>query len=992
MKERLAAFGLRYKALNKAQKEAVDAIEGPVMVVAGPGTGKTHILTLRIANILKKTDTPPDGILALTFTESGANTMRRRLAEIVGTSAYRVRIHTFHGYCQDVINRYPDEFPRIIGGEAVSDIERIDILSNIITSREWKHLKPFGNNLYYLNPIRGAISEMKRENVSPDVLVKFLAREQSAFDALPDLIHEKGPHKGEMRGVYQTLQKKLERTHELLEVYRMYEDEMQKRHRYDFEDMITEVVSAMERNKNLLLRLQEESLYILADEHQDANAAQNRLLELLGSFHDQPNLFVVGDEKQAIYRFQGASLENFLYFKKRFPAARLIVLTDSYRSGQEVLDVAHALASGTGETSVRPTPLTSKAGIKQSNVEFRQFSDGAIERVWVASEIKKLVEEGVEPSEIAILYRGNREAEEMSNELESKGLSVSVESSQNALGDPDVRRLLALLGAVAQFGNDEAMLAALHLPFIALPALDAYRIASYAKRQDMLLADILKSKKALKDARVEDIESAQKLYRLLVHFSRTEGSVPHALQELIEESGFLTFALKSKRATEILEKVGGLMRDAMILTAADPDYTLAKLAEHLALLEEHRIPVGKENRLQARKGAVRLMTAHKAKGMEFDYVFVINVADGVWGGKSERTTFELPVALARGTDEDERRLLYVALTRGRHAVFVSSSRVNDTGAERLRSRLLEDLPPQIFKEFPVTAFESAQERRIAPGRTARIKQPEVTYLRELFVEQGLSVTALNNFLKCPWEYFYNNLLRVPSAPNKDMAFGTAAHAALRRYFETRNRGKAPSKQRLIEWFVEATDRAPLSRAERTEMRKRGEVFLEGWHAAWNASFPKRTLSEYKVTLEMPIKDTSIKSIRLRGDLDRLDFVGDSDVRVVDYKTGKPKTRNAILGKTKDETGPGYYRQLTFYKLLLGLEGRYRFMEGELDFLQPDERKKYHKETFTISDDEVEALKEAIEKTASEIWNLSFWNSRCGRPECRFCELRDLMLS
>src|SRR5262249_34942466 len=155
--------------------------------------------------------------------------------------------------------------------------------------------------------------------------------------------------------------------------------------------------------------------------------------------------------------------------------------------------------------------------------------------------------------------------------------------------------------------------------------------------------------------------------------------------ELLEESGFLAYALRSRRAGEILEKIGGLMRDAMTLAAADPDYTLPKLAEHLQLLEEHRIAINKENRLSARKGVVRLMMAHKAKGMEFDYVFIENVADGVWGGRRETSLFAAPQGAGRGTDEDERRLLYVALTRGRFGVFVSYARMSESGSERLRS-------------------------------------------------------------------------------------------------------------------------------------------------------------------------------------------------------------------------------------------------------------------------------------------------------------------
>ena len=978
------------------------------MVVAGPGTGKTHILTLRIANILRQTDTPPDGILALTFTESGATTMRRRLADIIGSSAYRVRIHTFHGYCKDVIDRYPDEFPRIIGGEPISDIERIDVLSAIIIGKEWKHLKPFGNNLYYLHPVRGAISEMKRENISPDILGEYLFREEAVFQGKTDLYHDKGAHKGEMRGEYQALLKRIERTRELLEVYRAYEKELAIRHRYDFEDMIIEVVSAMEKDKNLLLRLQEASLYILADEHQDANAAQNRLLELLASFYENPNLFVVGDEKQAIYRFQGASLENFLYFRKQFPAARLVVLSESYRSGQAILDVSHDLASrSVVETSdgqsLKPMPLVSRSGA-QAVVEFRQFERGEVERAWVAEEIHRLVDEGVEPSEIAVLYRTNGEAYNIANEIERCGLVVSIESDQNALTDTDVRKFLVLLRAIARFGDDESLFAVLHLPYVGIEPLDVYRIAQFAQRQQLLVAEVLKDRAKLREAGVEDQKAATALYTLLVRFARAEGSVPQILEELLQESGYLAYALKSRRSADILEKIGGLMRDAMVLTATDPDYTLKKLADHLGLLEEHRIPIGKENRLSTRRGAVRLMTAHRAKGLEFDYVFVINVADGVWGGRRETNLFAVPQGATRGTDEDERRLLYVALTRGRYGEFVSYARLSETGSERLRSRLLEDISDSLLAPVSTSEYEEKTAKRVPTSARAYGTAREQAYLRELFLEQGLSVTALNNFLKCPWQYFYSSLLRVPKAPNKEMVFGTAAHKALRRFFDSRGKRKTASKKQLITWFEEALNRAPISRGERAEARERGEKFLSGWYDAWHKVLPEKTMTEYKITAELPFLEASlkllnakkqpeyIKSIRLRGDLDRLDMLGETTVHVVDYKTGKVRSRNAILGKTKDESGPGYFRQLAFYKLLIDLEKRFTFISGEIDFLQPDTKGEYHRERFEISDADVVELRKNIETISKEIWEFSFWDRTCDRAECEYCALRRLMVA
>ena len=247
-----------YKQLNYEQKQAVDAIEGPVMVIAGPGTGKTQILTLRIANIIKKTDTTPDSILALTFTESGVFSMRKRLVEIIGSAGYRVGIFTFHGFCSGVIRRFPDSFPKIIGANHLNDIEKISILKYIIEKSNLKKLKPFGDNFFYLNSIRGKISELKRENISPEKLSNLVAKQLSEFKKIDDLYHEKGAHNGKMKGKYTDLEKKIEKNEELTLIYKLYEKELQDRKLYDYEDMVIETIKALENDNNLLLSLQEE--------------------------------------------------------------------------------------------------------------------------------------------------------------------------------------------------------------------------------------------------------------------------------------------------------------------------------------------------------------------------------------------------------------------------------------------------------------------------------------------------------------------------------------------------------------------------------------------------------------------------------------------------------------------------------------------------------------------------------------------------------------
>ncbi|MDQ3076708.1 MAG: UvrD-helicase domain-containing protein, partial [bacterium] len=259
-----------YNRLNPEQKRAVDTIDGPVMVIAGPGTGKTQILTLRIANILKQTDSGADGILALTFTESGAYAMRKRLVDIIGSVAYKINIFTFHSFCNEVIKTYPEEFPRIIGANSITDIDQIRLMEEIILTSHLEKLKPYGDPLYYLKPALNQIKNLKREDVDPLALEQIIKDQEARFKEIDDLYYEKGQHKGKMKGKHKDLEKDIEKNKDLLELYKQYEAKLQKLRLFDFEDMIMEVVRVLKINNDLLLRLQEKFQYILADEHQDA--------------------------------------------------------------------------------------------------------------------------------------------------------------------------------------------------------------------------------------------------------------------------------------------------------------------------------------------------------------------------------------------------------------------------------------------------------------------------------------------------------------------------------------------------------------------------------------------------------------------------------------------------------------------------------------------------------------------------------------------------
>ena len=414
---------------------------------------------------------------------------------------------------------------------------------------------------------------------------------------------------------------------------------------------------------------------------------------------------------------------------------------------------------------------------------------------------------------------------------------------------------------------------------------------------------------------------------------------------------------------------------------------------HFALLDEYSIPVRKVARMIPQKGAVRLMTAHASKGLEFDYVYMVGVVDGTWGGRRSKESFAIELGAASGSDEDERRLFYVALTRARSGINISYSRESASGKEQLPSRFVEEIDPQIVEVVDTTEVEGhiREEllKRSIPKHRPGVLAADKQYLNELFLRQGLSVTALNNFLVCPWRYFYSNLVRIPQTPAAPMLFGTAVHNALNRTFTQLNDGKEVSREQFLEVFDEALARLPLNEQELSDISTKHRENLGAWFEA-RSPWKVPALSEYKVSVNLPLPSGVVGELMLRGDLDRVEYLDDSHVHVIDFKTGKPKSRNALMGNTKSDDG-GYWRQLIFYALLLKIEGKYTMDSAAIDFVQPaDNGKVREPEYFSVTQADIDGLVGEIDKATQEILELSFWDSRCDDKDCKYCQLRDVL--
>jgi len=986
MKKGEQTFDRLYKTLNAAQRRAVDAIEGPVMVVAGPGTGKTQILTLRIANILRNTDTAPENILALTFTEAATASMRRRLVDIIGSEAYGVSIHTFHRFCNEIIKRHPESFPKIIGAQHITDIDQAKIVERIIgEDRSLEVLKPFGNPFFYLRSILKNIQKLKQEGVDPERFLSILEEEEEKQLARDGLYHEKGPHKGKMKREHVEFLSRLKKNKELARVYEAYGKHLFSEHLYDWEDMIVEVKNVLEKDESLRRMLQEEYQYILVDEHQDTNSAQNRILELLAEFHDNPNLFVVGDEKQAIFRFQGASLENFLYFQELYPQVELVVLTDNYRSTQTILDSADSLISGKKKLVSHKTQGSPK-------IRARFFDTSGDEGIFLAQDILDTIRKGSRPEEIAVLYRDNGDAFPVARILEKYEVPFVIESNRNILEDREIRKLVLLLRTVSEYGSEEMLAEALHIDFLNLDPLDVFRAISGAREKHMNLFKLMRSPAVLG----EFLENPSKFIDLSRKMSRwrviaKNEDLEKIFEVVMEESGFLSNLLSLPDSAERMDILSLLFEEVRKISEAHRGASLEDFFSYINTVETHGMLLeGSPSRHAVPR--VRLMTAHRAKGLEFDYVYIMGVYDGHWGNRRRRDPLPLPSKifslsgrdLESDENDDERRLFYVALTRARKSVTVTYSTSGPDGRERLPSQFLSEISPEHI-EVGEGVVTKDRKKILSPPKPSGISVKNKEFVTELFEARGLSVTGLNHYLQCPWKYFYLNLLRIPKKKESYLMYGSAVHESLRDFFEERKK-RDVSKKFLTDSFTLHLGRQPLAEGEYERFLERGIENLSGYYDANASSWNRNVLSEFEV------RGVFVEDIRLTGKLDKIEILEGSRVNVVDYKTGKPKTRGYIEGSTKNSNGE-IKRQLLFYRLLLDLykEGsRFHMTCGEIDFVEPTDSGTYRRERFEILESEVEELKDAVKNAAQEIRTLAFWDRTCDEKDCEFCRLRGMM--
>lgn len=1021
--------------LNPAQKEAVNTIEGPVLVIAGPGTGKTQILAARIGNILLETDTLPHHILCLTYTDAGTIAMRKRLLQFIGPDAYRVNIHTFHSFCNMVIQENLDHFG-LRALEPISELERIEVVHEIIDEFKLDNpLKRLRGEVYFdTNNLIGLFDLMKREDWNPSFIE---AKVQEYLEDLPnreEFIYKVNmPKLGKKVGDLKEkpFNEEKERMQKLLaaaDAFHTYQKKLEARRRYDYADMILWTIRAFKENEGLLMNYQERFLYVLVDEFQDTSGAQSEVLNLLIDYWDSPNVFVVGDDDQSIFAFQDANVSNIIQFDRKYSKdLKRIMMTENYRSTQAVLDLAGELIENNTERLVSQIPgLEKKLTASLPSLKndptlpvIRYYYNTYHETVHIAKQIQALRDQGVNLSEIAVIYRKHAQAEFISKYLQVLEVPVNIKKELNVLDEPIVNQLISILRYIQAentkpHSGEDLLFKILHYRFFNLNPLDIAAIAVEVNelndRKRIASFRALLAKRARNRDLFQEMGNPESLQRASddIEFwigNAHELTLQQLLEKIINRGGLLKLALTSPDKVWLMQVIHTFFEFVKDQCARNTKMGIKEFLEMVDLMESNQLVVPVQRVSYAAEG-VNFLTAHGSKGLEFDYVFLIGCDANSWHG-APRRGFKLPGTLTPrvevNEDEENRRLFYVALTRAKRHLYVSFAENNIQGKALERSAYVAEIEEAQIAEQERIALPNEDLLDFQDTVLQEIPVPHPDLVDKEFLMQKLdkftmSVTNLNSYLKCPLSFYFDNLLRVPRAKSPTMTFGSAVHFALeslfKRMLEDPNKTFPDAETFLsgFEWY--------MSRNADSFTEKEYQRALNNGHKELPAYYEHYVQTWHKeVEVEKPFKNIEVKGVPINGKIDKIEIYGKEAV-LIDYKTGKfenakgkfdPPNLEKIKDQPLDEVkyehrfGGDYWRQAVFYSILMESDPTHQWnmQSAEFDFVELDEKKKefVKKKVFVESKDREIVIGQIVDSYA-RIKNLDF--EGCGKSDCNWC--------
>ncbi|MCL5113997.1 MAG: ATP-dependent helicase [Patescibacteria group bacterium] len=862
------------RALNKHQLQAVRHGNGPLLIIAGAGTGKTTVITERIKHLIVDKNYNPGSILALTFTDKAAYEMQERVDVLMPYGYTNLWIHTFHSFCDRILRDDAHMIGLDPSYKLISESEAVLLMRKNIFNLGLKIFRPLSNPTKFLDALLTHFSRLKDEDISPQEYIEWAEKQKNS----------------EEKKQYE----------ELADSYKRYEDLKIKESVMDFSDLISNTLLLFRKRPNALRRYQDQFKFILVDEFQDTNFAQNELAIMLAG--QSKNITVVADDDQSIYRFRGAAVSNVLQFKKSFPQAKIVTLNDNYRSTQTILDASYRLIQNNN-----PNRLEVVEGI---NKKLKSHSSSPQEKIRIIHEDRledegdkiaqeiKILSKAYEYKDIAVLVRANNHSQGITTALARHRIPYQFLGPGYLFQQEEVKDLIAYLKFLTDLSDSVSLFRVLSMDIFGISYVELNFLLNFAKRNNLSLFEALDDVNLnfLKPDTQKKLADLREMAKRHLEKTKKETAGQILYYFLVDSKLFeklkTSDSIKEERRIQNIAKFFDRIKN---FEMERTDANIFTLVEWLMLMMQMGdSPIAADIDIRD-KNAVNILTVHSSKGLEFKVVFLVNLVSDRFPSRERSEKIPLPESIIKEKAqkdrdfhlEEERRLFYVGMTRAMNILYFTSSDYYGAG-KRPRK-----LSPFVFEALPNLKTEKEKK--------ARIQQLSLTEVLSAYEEDGeteeerpplklsyITFSNLQMFDICPLHYKARVIFNIPTPPAAVQSFGISVHNALYRFYKQLQEGEKPTLAKLQnifkkEWISQGYD----SKKYEEERFSQGQKMLDKFYKL-NCNPPVKPLR-----LEEPFSFILKNGVKVFGKIDRIDPKG-KGIEIIDYKTGEenPKAQKA----------------------------------------------------------------------------------------------------
>ena len=846
-------------------------------MIAGAGTGKTRVITERIAHILEQKWCEPGNILALTFTEKAAAEMEGRLDERMPIGYEAIQVSTFHSYCEKILRQYGIDIGLSPNFKILEGVARWKLLKDHLFDFELDYYRPSGNPTKFIDSLVAFFGRIKEEVISVEDFAKYVEKKASEASTEEDKLEAS-------------------KLQELAKAYGQYQELMAKNDYLDFSDLQFKVIELLTKRPNILKHLQYKYQYILVDEYQDTNIAQNRIVDLLAASHK--NLMVVGDDDQSIYKFRGAAISNILQFEEKYPELKKVVITQNYRNNQRILDLAYASIQNNN-----PDRLEVKSNVDKKLKAQMEGDDESVKLVhcstieqevaYVLEEIK-LAKCGL--TEIAILVRANNHAKPFIDALRKENIPYQFLSERGLYNKDEVKELISLMRVIANPTDDISFFRVLRMNTWKLPMKVVVDLIAQSKKKYQTLWNVVQNAPETKDL--------TNTLNEMIEYSKTH-TAGEVLFKFTNDRKIYENLLSKEtiEAEEQITNIASFFGRINQFERESDEKTVIDFVEYLQASEEAGENPAAKFDIGGIDG-VQISTVHSAKGLEFHTVFLPSLAARRFPTDNRKDPIDVPQELISEilTEGDfhvqeERRLFYVAMTRAKENLhLLYSDFYSSSNAQNPRAKKPSIFVQEVADQIPVKIEKTAEgvERFLKPKSSGL---PLSSELGEREPITRFSYSALQSFKTCPRQYEYNYLLKIPQAPSGATSFGSSLHNTLNEFYKLVSQSKQAS---LFEDYKEDLSLDRLlsiyedkwisvgfeSKAHHDTLKARGKEILEKFYEHFKDEVTRIELLEKGFKLK-------VGHYTITGRIDRADKLEDGSLELIDYKSGKSKSQKEV---------------------------------------------------------------------------------------------------